>query len=478
MSGNGQALSGGTVAALERVPPHSLESEKAVLGGILLDPDRFDEVALLLQVEDFYHDAHQVIFHHMRQLYEQGKRIDQTLLVDRIKAAGQFDDVGGYPYLAELVQTVTSAANIEFYAKEVQEKAILRALIRAGTDIVRDAYQGRGDDSREVLARAEERIFAIHDRRWAGEVTPIDLVLQETFTRIDARLHNNEGVFTGFTDLDNLTGGLHPGELVILAARPSMGKTALALNIADHVAVNLKETTLVVSLEMSSLELGQRLLCARGRINGNKFRSNFLSAGDQQKIVEAANELSQAPLFVDDTPSRSVTEIAAAARRVKRKHGLGLIVIDYLQLIQPDNPSDPRQEQVAKMARRLKATARELKVPILCLAQLNRQAELSKDNRPRLSHLRESGAIEQDADVVMFIHREEYYLSREEREQREDLRGRAELIVAKQRNGPTGEVDLLWHPEFLRFDSAATYGQEHYDEAEAPLPPPPDELEF
>ncbi len=477
MSGNGQAISP-AATALERVPPHSLESEKAVLGGILLDPDRFDEVALLLQVEDFYHDAHQILYRHMSQLHEEGKRIDQTLLIDRLKAAGQFDDIGGYPYLAELVQTVTSAANVEFYAKEVQEKAILRALIHAGTDIIRDAYQARREDSREVLARAEERIFAIHDRRWAGEVTPIDLVLQETFTRIDARLHSNEGVFTGFTDLDNLTGGLHPGELVILAARPSMGKTALALNIADHVAVNLKEPTLVVSLEMSSLELGQRLLCARGRINGSKFRSNFLSASDQQKIVEAANELSQAPLFVDDTPSRSVTEIAAAARRLKRKHGLGLIVIDYLQLIQPDNSNDPRQEQVAKMARRLKAVARELKVPVLCLAQLNRQAEMAKDNRPRLSHLRESGAIEQDADVVMFIHREEYYLSREEKEQREDLRGRAELIVAKQRNGPTGEVDLLWHPEFLRFDSLATYGQEHYEDQEAQLPPPPDELEF
>ena len=465
-------------AALERVPPHSLESEKAVLGSVLIAPERFDEVALLLREEDFYLEAHQVIFHHMLKLYEQGKRIDQALLVDRLKGAGVFEEVGGYPYLAELVHTVSSAASLEYYAREVQDKAILRALIHAGTDIVREAYQAGQQPTRDVLSRAEERIFAIHDRRWAGEVIGIDKVMEEMFARLDAGPGSAQGVQTGYTDLDNLTGGLHPGELIVLAARPGMGKTALALNIADHVAVEQKQPTLIVSLEMSRQELGQRFLCARGRINGQKFRSHFLSQRDHQIIVETANLLAQAPLFIDDTPSRNVTEIAATARRLRRKHGLGLLVIDYLQLIEPDNPNDPRQEQVAKMARRLKATARELKVPVLCLAQLNRQAELSKDNRPRLSHLRESGAIEQDADVVMFIHREEYFMSHEERQQREHLRGTAELIVAKQRNGPTGTVDLIWHQEFMRFDPASTLQQQHYDEPEAVLPPPPESFEF
>jgi replicative DNA helicase len=288
--------------------------------------------------------------------------------------------------------------------------------------------------------------------------------LHESLVRIDARMkheHATGGIETGFTDFDTLTGGMHDSELIILAARPSMGKTALAMNIAEHVSLASKNTTLFVSLEMSSLELGDRLLCSAARVNGHRLRNGTISNDDRRKLIEKAAEISLAPLFVDDTPSRTMTEIAAAARRLKRRNQLGLVVIDYLQLIEPDNPKDPRQEQVAKIARRLKGMARELKVPVLCLAQLNRQAEISRDSKPRLSHLRESGAIEQDADVVMFVHREEYYCTNEE--DRARVAGQAEIIIAKQRNGPIGEVKLHWQHEFTRFDNAA---YKPYDEFE------------
>ena len=306
------------------------------------------------------------------------------------------------------------------------------------------------------------KIFAIHDARSSDQLASMHDVLIEAFAHIDKRMEQGgaTGVPSGFADMDSMTGGLHESELVILAARPSMGKTALATNIADHVAVEAQGCVLFVSLEMARLELAQRMLCARGEINGKKFRGNYLSGEDRDRLLEASAKLSKAPLYIDDTPSRTVTEIAAAARRLKRRQNLALIVIDYLQLIEPDNPKDPRQEQVAKIARRLKGLARELSVPLLCLAQLNRQAEATKDNRPRLSHLRESGAIEQDADVVMFVHREEYYMSREESRER-DLVGKAELIVAKQRNGPTDDVKLTWRQEFTRFENRAV---DRYDE--------------
>jgi replicative DNA helicase len=277
-------------------------------------------------------------------------------------------------------------------------------------------------------------------------------ILQDAWDRLEARMegkHTASGVDCGFARLDEQTGGLHPGELIILAARPSMGKTAFALNVAENVAVQQKAPVLFVSLEMSSLELADRLLCSMARVNGHRMRNGTLTPQDRDRLAEKSSALSQSPFFVDDSPSRTMTEIAAAARRIIRRHGnLGLIVIDYLQLIDPDNPRDPRQEQVARIARRLKGMARELKVPVMCLAQLNRQTEAGKDNIPRLSHLRESGAIEQDADVVMFVHREEYYQRGEAKDQ---YAGQAQIIVAKQRNGPVGDVDLEFHKDFTRF---------------------------
>jgi replicative DNA helicase len=419
----------------------------------MLDPNLCDEVALTLRAEDFYSDANQRIFRHILSLHEQGKRIDVTLLVERLKQAGEYEAIGGTAYLAEVAQSVPYAANAMYYAEIVRNKSAVRALIHAGTEILRDAWDP-SFDPQELLAHAEEKIFRVRDERTSDSVTSIENLLVEAFERIDAQAARggSHATPTHFRDLDQLTGGLHPSEFIVLAARPSMGKTALATNIAENVAILSRVPVLFVSLEMSRLELAQRLLSSQGSIDGTKFRSGFISAAEREKLMEAAGRLSQAPLFIDDTPSRTVTEIAACARRLKRQQKLGLIVVDYLQLIQPDDPRDPRQEQVAKMARRLKALARELKIPVMVLAQLNRQVESSgkEEHRPRLSHLRESGAIEQDADVVMFVHREEYYHTKEKAEEL-GIVGQGLLILAKQRNGPTDDVKLQWTDKYTRF---------------------------
>ncbi len=468
---------------LDRLPPQNLDAEKGVLGSLLLDARMCDEVALILQAEDFYAEANQKLFGHLMAMHEGGGRIDAVLLKERLVREGDFEAVGGAAYLAEVAQSVPYAANAVYYAHIVRDKATQRALIHASTEILRDAYDSTLDPA-ELVGRSEEKIFAVHDQRSSSQVTNIHDLMMEAFDRIDARIEGREGIgiFTGFTDLDNLTGGLHDSELVILAARPSMGKTALATNITEYVTIHSNVPTLFVSLEMARLELAQRMLCSQGKIDASKFRRMLLSGKDREDLVKASAKFSRAPLFIDDTPSRTVTEIAACGRRLKRKEKLGLIVIDYLQLIQPDDPRDPRQEQVAKMARRLKGLARELQIPVLCLAQLNRQADPGREgfrskadetaesgyqlpsrHLPRLSQLRESGAIEQDADVVMFIHREEAYYTREEAKNR-GIDGRAHLSVAKQRNGPTGIIQLAWFEKHTRFENLS---ERPYDEMPA-----------
>ena len=439
---------------LDRQPPRSIEAERAVIGSLLLLPEACDEVALLVRPEDFYDTAHRAIFTHMLALHDDGRQIDPTLLGQRLKDSGQYEMVGGAAYLLELSQEVATAAHAEFYARIVRDKAVLRSLIHAGTDIIHEAYEP-STSAREMLARAEERVFRILDMKGDTQVRSVRDVLHDSLARIDARMqrqHAYGGLETGLIDFDDLTGGLHDSELVILAARPSMGKTALAINIAEHIAIDgPNKPVLVVSLEMSALELGDRLLCSRARVNSHRLRNGQLSAEDSRRLVQTAADVSRAPLFIDDSPSRNMTEIAATARRLKRQENLALIVVDYLQLIEPDNSRDPRQEQVARISRRLKGLARELRVPVLCLAQLNRQVEATRDSRPQLSHLRESGAIEQDADVVMFVHREEFYQTNEEDRQR--VKGQADLMVRKQRNGPTGDIKLTWLHEFTRFEN-------------------------
>jgi replicative DNA helicase len=443
---------GGPIAVLDaRDRPANVDAERAVIGSIMLKPDVCDDVVLIVRPEDFSDESHQLLYRHLLELHSSGKRIDATIVVERLRTQGDFDRIGGAATLADVVQAVPHAAHATHYATIVRDKSLLRSLIDAGTDILREAYDA-ADEPRQLLARAEERIFSILEERSSADAKPILTVLEDVMARMDARMkheHTIGGVETGFTDLDTLCGGLHNSELVILAARPSMGKTAFAMNIAEHVAINLRQPVLFVSLEMAALELADRLLCSAAQVNGHRLRNGTISQEDRRRLVQKATEIGNAPLYIDDSPSRTLTEIAAVARRRKRKDGLAMIVIDYLQLIEPDNPRDPRQEQVARIARRLKGMSREFDIPVLCLAQLNRQAEVSRDNRPRLNHLRESGAIEQDADVVMFVHREEYYQTTDE--DRERVRGQAEIIIAKQRNGPIGDVKLLWQHDFTRF---------------------------
>ncbi|HLA85372.1 MAG TPA: replicative DNA helicase [Thermoguttaceae bacterium] len=453
---------------LDRLPPQNLDAEKGVLGSLLLDPLLCDDVLLVVRSDDFYSDANQKLFRHVVEMHADGLQIDVTLLVERLQGAGELESIGGMAYLAEVAQSVGVAAHAVHYAEIVRDKATLRSLIHASTEILRDAYEPafRPD---ELLGQAEQKIFAIHDSRSSDQLSNINDVLMETFDLIDHRMEHGgaSGIPTGFVDVDALTGGLHDSELIILAARPSMGKTAFATNIAEYVAIKEQVPVLFVSLEMARHELAQRLLASQGKIDGLKFRSGTMSKDDREKLVEASAKLSTAPLFIDDSPSRSMSQIAACARRLKRRNGLGLLVIDYLQLVQPEDPRDPRQEQVAKIARRLKGLARELKVPLVCVAQLNRQVEAGtgrESRRPRLSHLRESGAIEQDADVVMFVHREEYYHSREEALEK-DLVGKGEIMVAKQRNGPTGDVKLTWLHKFTRFENLADpHGHSEFDD--------------
>ncbi len=448
----------------ERQLPAALEAERSVIGSIMLLPETYDEVAMILRADDFYDDANRRLFMHLIAMNDAGQQIDPTLLIQRIKDTDEYEIIGGRAYLAEVASQVTTAAHAEYYAKIVKEKATLRKLIHAGTDILRGAYDPTADP-REMLSKAEERVFGILDNEGGGNVAVIRDVLQQSIDRMDARMqadHAFGGQETGLDDFDDMTGGFHGSELIILAARPSMGKTALALNMVEHVAIKCQQPSLFVSLEMSSIELVDRLLCSRAGVSGHRLRSGQISKEENQKIYKCASDISNAPLYIDDSPSRTMTEIAAVARRIKRREGsLALICIDYLQLIDPDSSSDPRQEQVAKIARRLKGLARELKVPVLCLAQLNRQVESSRDNKPQLTHLRESGAIEQDADVVMFIHREEYYQTNEE--DRERVKGEADLLIRKQRNGPVGDVKLTWIADLTRFTNAAPKQYDEFD---------------
>ncbi|MBC8352161.1 MAG: replicative DNA helicase [Planctomycetes bacterium] len=457
-----------TSEILDRQPPFNLDAESGVLGSIMLSPEACDDIALTLRPDDFYDDANRKLFEHMLAMHDEGRKIDSTLLVEKLKLAGDFEQLGGMAYLGRVAKSVPNAAHAVYYANIVREKATYRSLIDASTEILREAYE-ENHEAKHLLSQAEQKIFGILDSRGSSNVSNIRDILHDAMDRIDARMkgeHTEGGVETGFTEIDGLLGGMHNSELLILAARPSMGKTAFAMNIAENVVLKLFVPVLFVSLEMSSIELADRLLCSAARVNGHRLRNGTISQEDRQRLVQQASEISQAPLFVDDSPSRTVSEISAAARRIKRREGrLGAIIIDYLQLIEPDSQKDPRQEQVAKIARRLKGVARELEVPVLCLAQLNRQAEDSKDHLPKLSHLRESGAIEQDADVVMFVHREEYYRRGEDAA---EVAGQAEIIVAKQRNGPVGNVELIWRKDFTRFEDKAPDRLQVFDNFNAP----------
>lgn len=433
---------------LDRQVPYSFEAERALLGSMMLRPDCIDDISAIVQVDDLYDPANALIFDFMKTLHDGGRRIDPMLIREQMKVENVLETVGGAAYLSQVFTQVPHAAHAVYYAQIVADRSVSRRLILAGTDIIKRAYDDIPNPD-ECLDFAESTVFVVRDRRGQVErIRPAVEISHDAIELLDRRIQGHEvDVSTGFPDVDKLLGGLHKGELIILAARPSMGKTALAMNIAESVSES--QVCLFVSLEMSDTELITRLLCSRAQVSSHAMRNGSLTAEQRKSLIRAASELSQVRLLVDDTPARKVGDIAAAARRMKKKQ-LDLIVVDYLQLLEPDDPKQVRELQVATMAKKLKRLARELEIPVLCLAQLNRAVQDTKDKLPKLHHLRESGAIEQDADVVMFIHRYDYDKRGQEREQQY---GKAKLFVEKQRNGPTGEIQLTWCAETTRFDS-------------------------
>lgn len=441
--------------ALDRLPPHSREAERGVLGGILRDPETLSAVQMVVKVENFYYDAHQKVYQAIVDLNAENQPIDIVLIIERLRKGKQLADVGGPEFLTELWDSVPTGANAEYHAKIVRDDAMVRSLIHSGNEILRDAYD-RTQSADELVSGAERRIMDIAKAGMIGETFTLKDVVKEAFERIDSRAGKDSlalsGIPTGYVDLDEKTAGLQNSELVIIAARPSVGKTAFALNIVRHVIVEENIPVVFFSLEMARIELAERLLACQARVDSHKIRKGHLNSDDIQKLMDAGDVLRKARLYIDDTPQRSMLQIAATARRLMKKEekngGLRLVVIDYLQLIEPENRRDPRQEQVAQISRRLKFLARDLNIPVIALAQVNRGSEDRQDHKPRLSDLRESGSIEQDADTCMMLHRPGYY------DRSDPAADRVlDVIIAKQRNGPTGEITLTYIKEYMRYEN-------------------------
>jgi len=434
-----------------KVPPQSIEAEQSVLGAILLENEALIKAIELLQVDDFYRESHRQIYSAMIGLYEKNTPVDQITLTEHLKQKNKLAEVGGLSYVAELAEKIPTAANIEYYAKIVRQKAILRNLISSATNIVAKATSGE-ENIEDILDFSEKTIFQISEQQIKPSYYPLKSILQSTFKSIE-RLYEKKqlitGVGTGFADLDEKTSGFQPSDLIIIAGRPSMGKTAFCLNIAQHAATVEKVPTVVFSLEMSKEQLALRMLCSEARIDNHKLRSGHIAENEWGKLTMAAGRLSEASLFIDDTPGMSVFEMRAKARRLKAEHGLGMIIIDYMQLMSGSKSrADSREQEISEISRSLKALAKELNVPVLALSQLNRRLEDRTDKKPQMSDLRESGAIEQDADVILFIYREEVY-----HRDSEEAKGKAEVIIGKQRNGPIGDIPLTFINEYTRFET-------------------------
>ena len=431
-----------------RLPPQNLAAEQSVLGCLLLENTSMDEVADILHADHFYSAVHQLIYATIGKMRENGKPVDTLTLADELEERNQLADIGGHVYLHEILETVPHAAHVKHYAEIVRDKWIQRSLTNVCTEVLRDCYEG-SDETADVLKRAEQGIFGIFEQQETASKISMDEIMHETLDRINLRIGkegNISGLSTGFVDLDRQTNGFQATELVIVAARPSMGKTALVCNIAEWVAGAGETACVIFSLEQSKLELAERFLCIRAKLDGHRLRKGLLEPDERHALLEASSELSRLPLFIDDTPGRTVAQISAICRRLKRRNNLGLVIVDYLQLIEPEDKRANREQQIAQITRRLKGIAKENNLPLIALSQLNRGVELREDKRPRLADLRESGAIEQDADIVMFLHRPDAYNP-------EDRPGLAEIIVAKHRSGPTGIVSLQWRKESMRFDN-------------------------
>ncbi len=433
---------------IDRVPPHNNEAEQSVIGAIFLEPQALITAAEVLIPEDFYRVAHQKIFNTMLSLSDKGQPIDVVTVTEELTAKKELEDVGGISYITEISSSVPTAANIMHYAKIVEEKSLLRRLIRVATQIVEDGFT-REDEVEALLSEAEKNMMEVSNRKNAGDFKHIKDVLVQTYDNIEL-LHTQQGevtgIPTGFTDLDRVTAGFQRNDLIIVAARPSVGKTAFALNIAQNVATKTSENVAIFSLEMGADQLVTRILCAEGNIDAQVMRTGSLQAEDWRKLTMAMGSLSNAGIFIDDSSGIRVNELRSKCRRLQQEHGLGMVIIDYLQLISGSGkPGENRQQEVSEISRSLKGLARELKIPVIALSQLSRGVEQRQDKRPMMSDLRESGSIEQDADIVAFLYREDYY---DKETENKDM---IEIIIAKQRNGPTGTVTLAFAKEFNKF---------------------------
>jgi len=435
----------------QRLPPQSLEAEVSVLGGILLENEAFNRVLEVLGEGDFYRESHRKIFSALIQLYEHNEPADLITLSEVLKKRNALEDVGGVEYLNSLVNSVPTAANISYYAKIIKEKSILRKLITRATEIISLGYEGSGDLD-DFLDQAERSIFEISEDRFRPSFYPIKDIIKASFRTIEKLYEKRQlitGVPTGFTKLDELTSGLQPADLIIVAGRPSMGKTALALNITQHAAIEGGIPSAIFSLEMAKEQLALRMLCSEAKVDAHRLRGGFLSDSDWPRLTRAAGSLSEAPIFIDDTPSLSALEMRAKSRRLKVEHHLGLVVVDYLQLMRGRADSERREQEISDISRSLKALAKELNIPVIALSQLNRRVEDRGDRRPQLADLRESGAIEQDADVIIFLYRDEVYNKSEDNPHK----GKAEIIIGKQRNGPTDKFELAFLDKYTCFEN-------------------------
>lgn len=435
------------INALGRIPPHNIEAEQSVIGCVILDKEVIPSVTEILRKDDFYREDHREIYDAVLDLYQRAEPVDLITVSEQLKARGTLDKVGGLEYLTSLANMVPTTANARHYAKIVEEKSILRKLIKTSSEIINMGYEA-SEEVTIVLDRAEKSIFDILQKRNTRGFSHIKDVLVDTFNKLE-ELYNNKGhitgVPTGFIDLDYKTAGLQNSDLILIAARPAMGKTSFALNIAQYAAVHSNVPVAIFSLEMSREQLVNRMLCSEVMIDSQKMRTGKLEDDDWQKIARALGPLSEAPIYIDDTPGTSVMEIRAKCRRLKLEKNLGLVVIDYLQLMQGSGRSESRQQEISEISRSLKILAKEVNVPVIALSQLSRAPEARSDHRPMLSDLRESGAIEQDADLVMFLYRDDYYNEDSEK------RNIAEVIIAKHRNGSTGTVELAWLGQYTKF---------------------------
>ncbi|UUZ91327.1 replicative DNA helicase [Paenibacillus sp. P25] len=441
---------------MDRIPPQNLEAEMAVLGAVLLDGDALVTAMERVSSEDFYRPAHQMIYEAMIEIAESNEPVDLVTLTARLQDKQRLEEVGGISFLSELVNAVPTAANVDYYAQIVEEKSLLRRLIRTATQIVSNGYSGE-DEVSSLLSDAEQRIMEISQRRSGGGFVAIRDVLMEVFDKVEM-LYNQKGstsgIRSGFHDLDKMTSGFQRSDLIIVAARPSVGKTAFALNIAQNVGVREKETVAIFSLEMGAAQLVQRMICAEANVDAGRMRTGFLEPDDWEKLTMAIGSLSEANIYIDDSPSVTVADIRAKCRRLKTEKGLGMILIDYLQLIHGRGKGDNRQQEVSEISRTLKQIARELNVPVIALSQLSRGVEQRQDKRPMMSDLRESGSIEQDADIVAFLYRDDYY------DKESEKKNIIEIIIAKQRNGPVGTVELAFLKSFNKFVSLDRTHQE------------------